>query len=191
VSPAQTLLTEMARIRAHGFSEREVAIARAKLMADIESSYLEREQSYATDVRDEYTRHFLHGATASVNQHHDEQSCRPLFKAGVKLSCERSCRLSQAMRPSCTMSCILSAFCSSTISHDQLSARSFNWALGVTPCSRCHACLCAGEFVVGQEYEARLSKALLPRVTMAHLQRLVDLCSTAQSCVIKTLSHRR
>lgn len=45
--------------------------------------------------------------------------------------------------------------------------------------------------MVGQEYEARLSKALLPRVTMAHLQRLVDLCSTAQSCVIKTLSHRR
>ena len=33
----QTLLTEMARIRAHGFSEREVAIARSKLMADIES----------------------------------------------------------------------------------------------------------------------------------------------------------
>jgi hypothetical protein len=33
----QTLLTEMARIRAHGFSEREITIARSKLMADIES----------------------------------------------------------------------------------------------------------------------------------------------------------
>lgn len=32
----QTLLTEMARIRAHGFSEREVTIARSKLMSDIE-----------------------------------------------------------------------------------------------------------------------------------------------------------
>lgn len=34
----QTLLTEMARIRVHGFSEREVAIARSKLMADIEGA---------------------------------------------------------------------------------------------------------------------------------------------------------
>lgn len=103
----ETLLTEMARIRAHGFSEREVAIARSKLMSDIEGTYLEREQSYATDVRDEYVRHFLHG-----------------------------------------------------------------------------------EFVVGQEYEARLSKALLPRVTMAHLADLVNLCRTDRSCVIKTVAHR-
>ena len=53
---------ELARIRRYGFSAREVEIAQAKLMADIESAYLERDQSYATDVREEYVRHFLHGA---------------------------------------------------------------------------------------------------------------------------------
>lgn len=52
----------MARIRQHGFSEREVKIAAAKLMADIESAYLERDQVYSTDVREEYVRNFLHGA---------------------------------------------------------------------------------------------------------------------------------
>jgi len=58
----QALLTELARIRRFGFSPREVEIAQAKLMADIESAYLERDQSYSTDVREEYVRHFLHGA---------------------------------------------------------------------------------------------------------------------------------
>ena len=58
----QALLTELARIRRYGFSPREVEIAQAKLMADIESAYLERDQSYSTDVREEYVRHFLHGA---------------------------------------------------------------------------------------------------------------------------------
>lgn len=53
---------EVARIRQHGFSEREVKIAAAKLMADIESAYLERDQVYSTDVREEYVRNFLHGA---------------------------------------------------------------------------------------------------------------------------------
>lgn len=45
--------------------------------------------------------------------------------------------------------------------------------------------------MVGQEYEARLSKALLPRVTMEHLADLVNLCRTDRSCVIKTVAHRR
>ena len=52
----------MARIRQHGFSEGEVKIAASKLMADIESSYMERDQVYSTDCREEYVRNFLHGA---------------------------------------------------------------------------------------------------------------------------------
>jgi hypothetical protein len=63
----QALLMELARIRKFGFSEREVQIARAKLMADIESAYLERDQSYATDVREEYVRNFLHGAAWTLD----------------------------------------------------------------------------------------------------------------------------
>lgn len=48
-------------MRMHGFSERELRIARARLLSDLETNYLERDQSYSTDLRDEYVRHFLLG----------------------------------------------------------------------------------------------------------------------------------
>lgn len=40
----QAVLTELARVRLHGLSKREVAISRAKLMADAEAVYIERDQ---------------------------------------------------------------------------------------------------------------------------------------------------
>lgn len=49
----------------------------------------------------------------------------------------------------------------------------------------------AGEFVVGAEAEARLSKTLLPRVTNDHLQQVAASCSPHTSCVVKTVSHKR
>ena len=49
----------------------------------------------------------------------------------------------------------------------------------------------AGEFVVGADYEARLSKTLLPRVKAAQLQRLADACCIDQSCVIKAIAHKK
>ncbi|KAL3146657.1 hypothetical protein ABBQ32_000885 [Trebouxia sp. C0010 RCD-2024] len=54
------LMLEMARIRLHGFSEREVNQARASMMSDVESAYIERDQDYSQDLRDEYVRHFQH-----------------------------------------------------------------------------------------------------------------------------------
>jgi hypothetical protein len=49
----------------------------------------------------------------------------------------------------------------------------------------------AGEFVVGQEYEARLSKTLLPRVTAEDVQRVADLCRVENSCLVKAIAHRK
>ncbi|KAI3894189.1 hypothetical protein MKX03_003746, partial [Papaver bracteatum] len=49
-----------ARIRFHGFPEREVSTVRALLMSEIESAYLERDQMQSTSLRDEYLQHFLH-----------------------------------------------------------------------------------------------------------------------------------
>lgn len=43
----QTILTELARIRQHGFSQREVLAAINISMADTESIYMERDQDYA------------------------------------------------------------------------------------------------------------------------------------------------
>ncbi|RAL48802.1 hypothetical protein DM860_001122 [Cuscuta australis] len=55
----ESMLTEVARVRLHGFSEREISVVRALLMSEIESAYLEREQMQSTSLRDEYLQHFL------------------------------------------------------------------------------------------------------------------------------------
>ena len=45
------MLTELARARLHGFSEKEVEIALALEMSEVESLWLERDQIYA-EVRE-------------------------------------------------------------------------------------------------------------------------------------------
>ncbi|KAG6556881.1 hypothetical protein Mapa_001461 [Marchantia paleacea] len=57
----ESMLVEVARVRLHGFSEREIALERAYLMADIESAYLEKDQMPSTSLRDEYLQNFLRG----------------------------------------------------------------------------------------------------------------------------------
>lgn len=59
IEALESMLTEVARVRLHGFSEREIAIVRALLMSEIESAYLERDQMQSTSLRDEYLQHFL------------------------------------------------------------------------------------------------------------------------------------
>ncbi|XP_010536848.1 PREDICTED: zinc protease PQQL-like isoform X2 [Tarenaya hassleriana] len=56
----ESMLLEIARVRLHGFSEREISIVRALIMSEIESAYLERDQVQSTSLRDEYIQHFLH-----------------------------------------------------------------------------------------------------------------------------------
>ncbi|KAL6577311.1 hypothetical protein OROMI_011587 [Orobanche minor] len=55
----ESMLIEVARVRTHGFSDREISVARALLMSEIESAYLERDQMQSTNLRDEYIQHFL------------------------------------------------------------------------------------------------------------------------------------
>ncbi|KAI3443676.1 hypothetical protein Pfo_000341 [Paulownia fortunei] len=55
----ESMLIEVARVRIHGFSEREISVACALLMSEIESAYLERDQMQSTNLRDEYIQHFL------------------------------------------------------------------------------------------------------------------------------------
>ncbi|XP_052199575.1 zinc protease PQQL-like isoform X2 [Diospyros lotus] len=59
VEALESMLTEVARVRLHGFSEREISVVRALLMSEIESAYLERDQMQSTSLRDEYLQHFL------------------------------------------------------------------------------------------------------------------------------------
>ncbi|GMY36234.1 zinc protease PQQL-like isoform X1 [Fagus crenata] len=59
IEALESMLFEVARVRQHGFSEREISIVRALLMSEIESAYLERDQMQSTSLRDEYLQHFL------------------------------------------------------------------------------------------------------------------------------------
>ncbi|XP_042486450.1 zinc protease PQQL-like [Macadamia integrifolia] len=60
VEALESILMEVARVRLHGFSDREISTVRALMMSEIESAYLERDQMQSTSLRDEYLQHFLH-----------------------------------------------------------------------------------------------------------------------------------
>ena len=47
------------------------------------------------------------------------------------------------------------------------------------------------DFVVGRQYEAQLSKTLLPKITAADLQKLADRFKPSSSCTVKAISHNR
>lgn len=49
----RALLVEFARIRLYGFSQGEFASARAKVLADVEQHWLEREQQYCNEISEE------------------------------------------------------------------------------------------------------------------------------------------
>ncbi|KAG5559244.1 hypothetical protein RHGRI_008965 [Rhododendron griersonianum] len=59
IAALESMLIEVARVRLHGFSEREISVVRSLLMSEIESAYLERDQMQSTSLRDEYLQHFL------------------------------------------------------------------------------------------------------------------------------------
>ncbi len=48
-----------------------------------------------------------------------------------------------------------------------------------------------GEFVIGREFEARLSKTFLPKITARELSALAELMRSTCSCVVKVGSHKR
>ncbi|XP_058068278.1 zinc protease PQQL-like isoform X2 [Magnolia sinica] len=59
IESLESMLMEVARVRLHGFSDREISIVRALMMSEIESAFLERDQIQSTTLRDEYLQHFF------------------------------------------------------------------------------------------------------------------------------------
>jgi len=55
-----TAIFQVARVRLHGFSDREISVVRALLMSEIESAYLERDQVQSTSLRDEYLQVYIY-----------------------------------------------------------------------------------------------------------------------------------
>eukprot|EP01025_Chloroclados_australasicus_P009149 TRINITY_DN13521_c0_g1_i3.p1 TRINITY_DN13521_c0_g1~~TRINITY_DN13521_c0_g1_i3.p1 ORF type:complete len:1012 (-),score=156.71 TRINITY_DN13521_c0_g1_i3:256-3291(-) len=80
VLPAiEAILIEIARVRLYGFSERELKVARASMLSEVESMYLERDQSHASEIAAEYVRHFLNGEMV-VGEEKEAQLCKTLIK---------------------------------------------------------------------------------------------------------------
>lgn len=44
----QAVLTELARVRLHGFSERELRQAKLNMLSEVESAFIEKDQDYST-----------------------------------------------------------------------------------------------------------------------------------------------
>ncbi|KAK9846440.1 hypothetical protein WJX81_003803 [Elliptochloris bilobata] len=57
----EAVLVELARVRLHGFTEREIRAAAQVQMAENESLFTERDQEYSDSRRAEYVRHFTTG----------------------------------------------------------------------------------------------------------------------------------
>nr|KYP67514.1 putative zinc protease pqqL [Cajanus cajan] len=91
----------VARVRLHGFSEREISVVRALLMSEIESAYLERDQIQSTSLRDEYLQHFLHNEPV-VGIEYEAQLQKTLLP---HISTSEVSKCSEKLRTSC--SCVI------------------------------------------------------------------------------------
>ncbi|BAB09891.1 zinc protease PQQL-like protein [Arabidopsis thaliana] len=87
----------VARVRLHGFSEREISVVRALMMSEIESAYLERDQVQSTSLRDEYIQHFLHKEPV-IGIEYEAQLQKTLLP---QISASDVSRYSEKLRTSC------------------------------------------------------------------------------------------
>ncbi|XP_028806477.1 zinc protease PQQL-like isoform X2 [Neltuma alba] len=101
IDALESMLTEVVRVRLHGFSEREISIVRALLMSEIESAYLERDQIQSTSLRDEYLQHFLHNEPI-VGIEYEAQLQKTLLP---QISASEVSDYSEKLRTSC--SCVI------------------------------------------------------------------------------------
>lgn len=74
-----SLVFKVARVRLHGFSEREISVVRSLMMSEIESAYLERDQIQSTSLRDEYIQ------VSSLMNFLVQLSVFPLYKSCLYL----------------------------------------------------------------------------------------------------------
>ncbi|XP_044463820.1 zinc protease PQQL-like isoform X2 [Mangifera indica] len=97
----ESVLIEVARVRLHGFSEREVAVVRASLMSGIESAYLERDQMQSTSLRDELVQHFLRNGLV-IGIEHKARLQKTILP---QISASEVSKYSENLRTSC--SCVI------------------------------------------------------------------------------------
>lgn len=101
IEALESMLIEVARIRLHGFSEREISVVRALLMSEVESAYLERDQMQSASLRDEYLQHFLRNEPV-VGIEYEAQLQKTILP---QISASEISKYSEKLRTSC--SCVI------------------------------------------------------------------------------------
>ncbi|KAL6558843.1 hypothetical protein OROMI_019193 [Orobanche minor] len=94
----ESMLVEVARVRMHGFSEREISVSRASIMSEIESAYLERDQMQSDNLRNEYIQHFLRNVPV-IGIEYDAQLYKtllPYISASEVSKCSENFRTSRS-----------------------------------------------------------------------------------------------
>ena len=104
----EAMLVELARVRLHGLTEREVAIGVSRIKASIETNYVERDQAESEDLRDEYVRHFTSGE-AVVGLEHETR-----LSLALLASITRDDLAAYAARLRGCASCIMKVTCGAT-----------------------------------------------------------------------------
>ncbi|PWA45380.1 insulinase (Peptidase family M16) protein [Artemisia annua] len=56
----EAMLTELARVRLHRFSDQETSLARKLLVSKLESAYLQRDQTESVHFQEDLIKHFIH-----------------------------------------------------------------------------------------------------------------------------------
>ncbi|GLT98639.1 hypothetical protein SLE2022_161360 [Rubroshorea leprosula] len=97
----ESMLIEVARVRLHGFSEREISVVRALLMSEIESAYLERDQMQSTSLRDEYVQHFIRDEPV-IGIEYEAQLQKSILP---HISASEVSKYAEKLQPSC--SCVI------------------------------------------------------------------------------------
>ncbi|KAE9607599.1 putative processing peptidase [Lupinus albus] len=105
IQALESMLTEVARVRIHGFSDREISIVRALLMSEIESAYLERDQVQSTSLRDGYLQDKLIFFTINLSLVLSMKLNSKRLFYHVNISALEVSKYSEKLRTSC--SCVI------------------------------------------------------------------------------------
>ncbi|GLT79043.1 hypothetical protein SLA2020_505530 [Shorea laevis] len=97
----ESMLTEVARVQLHGFSEHEISVVRALMVSRIKSAYLERDRRESTSLRHGYVQHFIRNEPV-IGIEHEAQLQKTILS---HISASEVSKYAEKLQTSC--SCVI------------------------------------------------------------------------------------
>jgi hypothetical protein len=173
----QALLMEVARVRAYGFSERELKYTHNYLLADYESLYVERDQAYAQVGCGPFPSAFN-----SFHRRCSEGLGRKVRRAGQTLLPHLVFCMKLVM--------VISSRCPAPACAEVRTEDVYDTSVQEIRSEYVRHFL-SEEFVVGRDAEARLFKSIIETITAEDVRQVAEQLRSTASCVVKAVSHRR